>query len=251
MSNYDFCNILNCSEATIRNDLRELDEARLILRTRGGATLIHDSNEMLEEPLENFQIRSRLSSNTDAKTAIAKYLANNGIIHNNSSVVIDIGSTCYTAAKELTSSDMHLNIAAYSLQIAVLTAANPNMQLTLAGGHYSATSDSFFDVAKTQSLFSNMYFDYFIMGCNGVSKSSGVTLTMQVAEAHYPIKQLLVEHSNKTILLCDHTKINKTYIHSVCPIDKIDLIITDDGCNAEEKQSFLNLGIDVVFAQLG
>ena len=40
MSTYDLCNALQCSEATIRNDLRELDKAGLIARTHG-LSLIH------------------------------------------------------------------------------------------------------------------------------------------------------------------------------------------------------------------
>ena len=43
MSNQELCRELGCSEATIRNDLRELDQMKLIQRTFGGASALDDT----------------------------------------------------------------------------------------------------------------------------------------------------------------------------------------------------------------
>lgn len=61
----------------------------------------------------------------------------------------------------------------------------------------------------------------------------------------------MASHSQSTIVLCDHTKINKTYMHGICKLSEVSLIITDDGCTPEERQSFQELGTPVVFAPIG
>ncbi len=246
MSTYDLCNELGCSEATIRNDLREMDKAGLIYRTRGGATKLSDSKT---DPLDNFPIHSRLHSNTAEKRAIANHLFSSGLIKPNQSIAIDLGSTCYMAAQRISECSIPLNVATSSLSIANLMVSNPHIRLALAGGIYYPEIDAF-DTTSSLNLFSNMFFDYYLMGANGVSKANGVTCTLQDPENRMPVKRLIASHTQSTILLCDHTKINKTYMHGICALSDLSLVITDDGCSDEERQSFLELGTPVVFAPL-
>ena len=186
MSTYDLCNALQCSEATIRNDLRELDKAGMITRTHGGASRLSDAKT---PPLDTFRMNSRLGTNTAEKQAIARYIMDSGLLRQNQSIAID--------------------------------------------------------------LFSNMFFDYYFMGINGISKANGCTCTLQDSANRMPVKRLMASHSQSTIVLCDHTKINKTYMHGICKLSEVSLIITDDGCTPEERQSFQELGTPVVFAPIG
>lgn len=101
------------------------------------------------------------------------------------------------------------------------------------------------------TCFSNMFFDYYFMGINGISKANGCTCTLQDSANRMPVKRLMASHSQSTIVLCDHTKINKTYMHGICKLSEVSLIITDDGCTPEERQSFQELGTPVVFAPIG
>ena len=98
MSTYDLCNALQCSEATIRNDLRELDKAGMITRTHGGASRLSDAKT---PPLDTFRMNSRLGTNTAEKQAIARYIMDSGLLRQNQSIAIDLGSTCYIAAQSI------------------------------------------------------------------------------------------------------------------------------------------------------
>ena len=122
--------------------------------------------------------------------------------------------------------------------------------LALAGGIYAPEVDAF-DTTSSLNLFSNMFFDYYFMGINGISKANGCTCTLQDSANRMPVKRLMASHSQSTIVLCDHTKINKTYMHGICKLSEVSLIITDDGCTPEERQSFQELGTPVVFAPIG
>lgn len=244
MSNYDLCVALGCSEATVRNDLRALDEAGLIIRTHGGAQRLESATHPM---LDEFSMISRIQTNSIEKKAIGEYLLSSGLIKPNLSIVFDVGSTCYMAAYAVNKVNFHLNVALCSLSSATLLSKNQNITMALAGGIYNPTLDCF-DNESSLNYFSNMYFDYFFMGANGVANDSGVTCTMQVAENRFPLKKLLSAHSEKTILLCDHTKINRHYINGVCGIKDLDLIITDDNCSDEERKAFLDLDTKVEFA---
>ncbi len=244
MSNYDLCNELSCSEATIRNDLRDLDKRGLIFRTRGGAAKLASTNP---NPLDNFSIQFRINSNAALKEAVAGYLFSSGLIQPNQSIVIDMGSTCYMAAKYVSECDFPLSVATNSLNIANLMAGNHNISLALSGGIYYPEIDAF-DTTSSLNLFSNMFFDYYFMGANGISKSSGVTCTLQDPIDRMPVKRLLMSHSQATILLCDHTKINKTYMQGICSVNDLNMIITDDACSLEEREAFLDIGTKVAFA---
>ena len=92
-----------------------------------------------------------------------------------------------------------------------------------------------------------MFFDYYFMGANGISKTSGVTCTMQDPISRAPVKRLLMAHSSSTVLLCDHTKINKTYMQGICSFSELSMIITDDACSPEEKDLLLDTGVEVIF----
>ena len=241
MSNYDLCAALGCSEATIRNDLKALAEAGLITRTRGGAS------SKATVTLDNFQTLHRIHTNEKEKKAIASFVLASGLVTPHSSIAIDIGSTCYLLAEALSKLDYPIDAAVNSLGIASLLAMNPNIKIALAGGLYYPSLDSF-DSATALNFFSNMYFDYYFMGANGISKTNGITCTLQDNENRMPVKKLIAEHSEKVIVLADHSKINKTYMHGVCSISKIAMIITDACCSSEERESFMDLGIPVVFA---
>ena len=243
MSNYDLCNELSCSEATIRNDLRDLDKRGLIYRTRGGASKLTESNI---NPLDDFSMLFRINSNTMLKQAIADYVFDSGLIQPNQSIAIDIGSTCYLAAKSISKCSFPLNVATNSLNIANLMVENKNIHLALAGGVYYPEVDAF-DPTNSLNLFSNMFFDYYFMGANGISKTSGVTCTMQDPISRAPVKRLLMAHSSSTVLLCDHTKINKTYMQGMCSFSELSMIITDDACSPEEKDLLLDTGVEVIF----
>ena len=150
MSTYDLCNALQCSEATIRNDLRELDKAGMITRTHGGASRLSDAKT---PPLDTFRMNSRLGTNTAEKQAIARYIMDSGLLRQNQSIAIDLGSTCYIAAQSISKCDFPLNVATSSLNIANLMVTNPNIRLALAGGIYAPEVDAF-DTTSSLNLFS-------------------------------------------------------------------------------------------------
>ena len=241
MSNQELCRELGCSEATIRNDLRELDQMKLIQRTFGGASALDDT-------YGGVTISDHLNYATKEKFAIARYVAEN-VIKPHQSIILDGGSTCLTLARELSHYKEELSVVTNSLLNADTLAQNPHINLTLPGGVYNMTSDTF-DSAGTLAYYQNVYADCYCMSANGLA-ANGVTLTMTADANRAVIKQRIIQQASSVILLCDHHKINKTCFHKVCDVSQLTLIVTDDNCTDEERASFEKLETPVVFAPVG
>lgn len=240
MSNKELCRELNCSEATIRNDLRELDQLKLIKRTFGGATTLDDTYGCIP-------MSEHLEYSYEEKDAIARYVAEN-ILKPNQSLILDMGSTALALARQIAKIPFDINVITNSLLNAETVSKNPHVYLTMPGGDYNMTADTF-DSARTLAFYENIHPDYYLMSANGIT-SSGVTITMTTDSTRAIIKQKIVEEANKVILICDHTKVNKTCFYKICDASKLDLIVTDDNCSPEERQAFLDLGVRTVFAPM-
>ena len=77
---------LNASESTIRRDLNSLATMKKIIKVHGGATVLNDSFNFSEHPVE---AKEKMFS--EEKAAIAKYAAST--IRKNDFVFIDAGTT--------------------------------------------------------------------------------------------------------------------------------------------------------------
>jgi len=83
--------LFNVSGATIRSDLRDLENEKLLLRTHGGAMRISKSAFEIEP--------QKRGEATECKEAIAREAVK--FIDDGDTIAVDTGSTCYTFAKYL------------------------------------------------------------------------------------------------------------------------------------------------------
>ena len=100
----ELCQKLNCSEATIRTDLRYLEEQHLIRRIPGGAIAVGNTPH-------NLSMDSRLYSNHEAKQKVVSY-AFQHYIKPDSTIIIDAGTTPLLLAQMIADSGMRINVAA-------------------------------------------------------------------------------------------------------------------------------------------
>lgn len=238
MTNKELQEAMGCSEATIRNDLRELDELKLIHRYYGGAMALDDTygNIPMDEHLEHA---------TKEKESIARYVVNN-LIRPGMSIVIDTGSTCLALSRLLSKVDFPLNVVTNSLLNAEVFAKNYKINLTVPGGIYNAGVDSF-DCSLSSSFYERIHPEVFFFSANGIN-SQIVTITRTSDSIRSVIKKSIIQSAEKSILLVDHTKIDKTCFYEVCNTKQIDLVVTDDLCTEKERESFINLGVPVEFS---
>ena len=101
---------------------------------------------------------------------------------------------------------------------------DPDQELILLGGDYRAPSKSLvgdLTIAGLHSIFSSVT----VLGINGVSIKKGCTSAVHQETA---VNKAMIENSSgKVIIVADHTKMNCVSSFLTCPLNRIDMIVTD------------------------
>jgi DeoR family fructose operon transcriptional repressor len=200
------------SKITIRRDLDALAGDKLLERTRGGAVSI--SGLGLEEFFEQ-----KGHSATREKSLIGRYVAS--LVSENETLFVNAGSTTLEVIRHLHGKKVRVvtnNAACLSLE------PDPLMELILLGGDYRIQSKSLvgdMTIAGLHSIFSSMT----VLGINGVSIKKGCTTAVHQETS---VNKAMIENSSgKVIVVADHTKMNSVSSFLTCPLNRIDLLVTD------------------------
>lgn len=232
----EFCEALNSSEATIRNDLRYLEGEGLIKRTHGGALATGNT-------AFNSNISMRSSAHKNEKEAIASFVTKN-ILTSGQTIVLDAGTTNIEIAQRILESSLELTVLTNSLAAASILSKSEKIKLYLAGGSYDSLTSSFTD-ESAQKFFETMRSDIFFLSVNGISAEVGFTIS---GDDNAAIKQSMMKSSKKCIVTADHSKLNKIGLKVVCGFEDIDTLITDNKANEDDISQLTNRGLNVILA---
>lgn len=205
--------------ATVRTDLRELEAAKQLIRTHGGAVSITKSA---------YEEKPERRTNDHLKIRIAKKAVE--YINDGDSIILDTGTTTLALAKQIASSPLKdLKIVTNDFNIAGILEYADNGEIYLAGGnirkeYHCAVG---YQVAKFFQMFS---VDKAFLGASTFSLTAGfATPNMETSE----LKQVAMSIAKQSFILCDSLKFGKKSFFCFAGIDNIDYLITNDDINAE------------------
>ena len=198
---------------TARKDLDTLADQGHLVRIHGGAIT---QVQLCKEP----SYVEKASLNTRAKHAIGMEAAQ--LIEEGMAVFIGNGTTTMEIIRNLPS-DRSIRIFTNSLNHAITLAAIPNIEVIVVGG--SLRGVSYAMVGKLgQRMLEGVYFDLAFLGVNGLSVDRGLTLpSLEEAE----IAAEVIRHSQRTVVVADHTKFGIVAHAKIADASDVDLIITD------------------------
>jgi DeoR/GlpR family transcriptional regulator of sugar metabolism len=225
---------LGVSEMTVRRDLEEMESAGLLLRVHGGAT---STISRSFEP--GFAARSLRQ--TEAKQRIGRRTAS--LIRDGETLIIDAGTTTIHVAEALPS-DIRVRAMALSLRVADILADMPNVTLMIPGGVVRPQERSFVG-GMTVSTFEQLAFDTVILTVGGVDATEGVT---EYEFDDSETKRAAVRSARRRIVVADGSKLGAVAFVRVCPIDSIDVIVTDGGAPQAQVDSLRDAGVEVILA---
>ncbi|MDC3417427.1 DeoR/GlpR family DNA-binding transcription regulator [Aquibacillus salsiterrae] len=212
---HDLTSYFQVSESTIRRDLKELEESNHIKRTHGGAVLAQSvsyEQTMLEKEKEF----------VEEKQAIARKAVT--FIEPGDTILLDSGTTTYELSKELKSLPK-LSIVTNSVAIMQELAKNPSHDVMLLGGSFRRETSALVGPFAEQSL-KMIRIDKAFIGINGIDLKEGILTTPNLMEA--TIKRLMIERARQSILLSDHSKVNKVNFAKVADLNDINDYIFDE-----------------------
>lgn len=223
--------LLNVSECTIRRDLKELEQNKLLERTHGGA-IIPDRTSF--EP--SFYDKEKEKSKE--KVLIGKYAAN--MIKENDTVILDSGTTTLEIARNIHSEN--ITVITNSVNIAHELCNKKGIELIVTGGNLRPKTRAMVGPI-TEEMLKKFRVDKAFIGANGISIKDGIT-TPNFIEAQ--TKKTMIDVSNEVIVVADSSKFNKRSFAIVESLEKIDSIVTTNDIDNDIFVQYENLGVNII-----
>lgn len=225
---------LDVSSPTIRKDLRVLESQNLLVRSHGSASKVLPN-------VMDVSINVKAAKNKDMKNKIASAAQN--LISQEDAIILASGSTVTAFAQILQPLDS-INVVTPSLGIALLLNDRSNIDVMMLGGKLYKNSVSVRGEYAALGL-KNINCSKLFIGCDGINIETGITCAT-IEEAK--LTNEMMAASEKTILLADSTKFGRRGFGKICPLEDIDIIITDDGIPDEMKEHIEEFGVTVIIA---
>lgn len=232
----DLAEQFGVSLSTIRRDLHVLERAGLLERTYGGASA----------PLLGAQERplaERRLTQAEAKTRIAQAAAD--LIAPGDTLFLDGGTTVECLVPFLLEVS-GLTVVTFGLNVIFGLAGYQNVTVIAIGGVLDHRT---FVMGGTlaHELFRSqgMRFDRAFLAASGVSAAGGVT---NASLDEIPLKRIAIESARQTVLLADGSKVGRDAVAQIAPVERMDLLITDDSAPASELERLRQRRIKITIA---
>lgn len=227
----DLSDKFSVSSATIRSDLRALDNLGLINRTHGGAI----SNRMVNYEQGN---REKSTQMVEVKEAIAQAALE--YVREGASICLDAGTTMYQLAQKLVGFK-ELTVVTYDVGIANFVENYTSNRVVLVGGTIRKNFNYTYGEMALRTL-EQVNVDTFFLTANGVDSEKGLS-TPDIETSC--LKQVMVKNSNTAILLADSTKMGNVCFSRFAGLEEIDAVISDRGADRELLAEMRRLGVEV------
>jgi len=230
---------LGISEATARRFFSQLEEEGKVIRVHGGVQLAQQLGY-------DYSFRVQAAHRQEQKTLIGTRAAE--LVENEDRIFLDSGTTVLMLAESLS-----VKLQTGELKgIVVLTNSISHVEtvarwckVILIGGEIRAERlDVCGSVAeKTLMMF---HLDRAFFGADAINLSGGC---MTTDERTSTINELVVERAEKSYVLADSSKFNKTSFIRYASIEQIDTILTDPGIDEQILKSYAEAGARIEVAR--
>ncbi|WP_209123957.1 DeoR/GlpR family DNA-binding transcription regulator [Alkalihalobacillus sp. BA299] len=223
--------ILKVSEATLRNDLSDMEQEGLLKRTHGGAVL-------LDFDQSKYSFSTREKKNKEEKSYISSKAEK--LISSNQCILLDASSTALELAKRLKNDPKRLTIVTNGIYTALELRDVPEFTVILIGG-VMRTGSSALESTIDAGVLGKINIDIMFTSASGFDFENGLT-DFNVYEVE--LKKEMVKASNRVVALLDHTKFGNSSLVSFASVDEIDTIITDQHLSEENIEKLRKYGIN-------
>ena len=223
--------LFNISVVAIRADLSELEKQGLLARVHGGAITSYKS-------YYDMSLMQRLNTNTNEKNAIAKKISES--VKDSDTLIMNAGTTPIYVMRAI--GDKKVTIVTNSIALALEGAQNPNLKIILLGGDVDSNFQFTYGVTALKEL-EQYTADMFIMSVDGIDPNKGIS-TFYYQEAE--ICKAMMQRSNRTTVVADHSKIGRTAFVKISDLSHIDTIVTDYCADKSVVRKLGKKGIEMI-----
>lgn len=197
---------------TIRRDLSELSDAGHLDRVHGGA--------VIRAGVTNIAYEERRRMNEAAKAAIGRACA--AQIPDNSSIILNLGTTTEAVARELLG-HRNLTVVTNNINVANILMANDSCEVLVAGGALRRSDGGI--VGELAAEFITQFkVDYGIIGTSALD-SEGDLLDFDMPEVR--VSRAIIRQSRQCWLVTDGSKLDRRAPMRIASLAELDAVYTD------------------------
>lgn len=227
-------NELQVSTVTIRKDLKNLEERKLLFRTHGSAT---PNNPYINERPVDEKEKIRV----EQKQQIAKYAAR--LIEARDNIIMASGTTVIELARQIKPIEQ-LTVVTASLNISLLLSSDPKIDIIQLGGMLRKSSSSIIG-HYAETMLTNFSCSKLFLGIDGLDANHGLTTTNAMEAT---LNQQMIKSAQRVIVLADSTKFGRRGFSRICGLSEVDMIVTDRELPVTSVRQLEEAGIEVVIA---
>ena len=216
---------------TIRRDLSDMQQRKLLRRVHGGAVPVERINH---EPM----LAARDVVNADEKLRIATKAVEE--VPERGSVIIDSGSTTQRLA-DVFPVERDVHVVTNSLMMALTLGRRGLRTLTVLGGAVRTNTLAMVD-DTTRSELQDMAVDVLFISCDGLSFQHGLTTPYREERM---IKRAMIERAHRVVAMVDASKFGNVQMFSFAAFDDIDVLVTDTRAEPEAVDILSGHGVEV------
>jgi DeoR family glycerol-3-phosphate regulon repressor len=197
---------------TIRKDLNDLCDKRLLTRIHGGA--------ILASGIQNVGYDARRMIAMEAKEAIGRATA--ALIPKDASLFINIGTTTEAVARAMLQHS-GLMVITNNLNVASLMRGYSQIEVVIAGGVVRHTDGGIVGEAAVDFI-RQFKVDFAVIGVSAIDKD-GALLDFDYREVR--IAQEIITNARHVILVCDATKFERSAPVRIGHLSQVHTFVTD------------------------
>jgi DeoR/GlpR family transcriptional regulator of sugar metabolism len=222
------------SRMTIHRDLDDLEQAGLLRKIRGGATV--EAGNRFES---DFRIRAM--QDADAKARMARAAAQ--LVEPGMTVIINDGSMAALLAVAL-ADKRPLTVITNNAAVQARLADAPGITLIALGGIYSAKYNAFFG-GITEYALSRLRADLAFVSTPAVAGGCAYHMDDDVVRT----KRAMMRAAAQSCLLINHSRFGRAALHLLADLRDFAAIITDADPDPTEAAAMRAAGITLTLAQ--
>ncbi|MBE7209775.1 MAG: DeoR/GlpR transcriptional regulator [Gluconacetobacter diazotrophicus] len=197
---------------TIRRDLNELADARVITRVHGGA--------IIASGVANLAYEARKHTARDAKRRIGEVAAS--LIPDSASVFLNLGTTTEEVSRAI-AGRTGLLVVTNNMNVAIELFRNPGIQVIVAGGTLRH-SDGGIVGRLAADAFRQFKADVAVIGTSAIDED-GTLLDYDLREVQ--VSRAIIENARRVVLVTDSSKFSRSAPVRIARLEEIDVLVTD------------------------
>jgi DeoR family glycerol-3-phosphate regulon repressor len=227
----DLARRFDVTPQTIRKDLNDLCDRRLMSRVHGGA--------VIDSGVANLSYEARRFVAYEEKVRIGRRAAS--LVPNRSSLFINIGTTTEEVANALQDHE-NLLVITNNLNVAMQLRRHPSIEVIVAGGPVRRSDGAVVGSAAVD-LIRQFKVDTAVIGVSAIDED-GALLDFDYREVR--VAQAIIENARRVILVADRSKLDRTAPCRIGHLDQVHVFVTDHLPSMPLRELCRTRGIELI-----